>query len=311
MEKFLSKNAKILVILATILGALSGPLGRTITAPALAIGFWRLTMGIPFFAVPVLLNKEKRNEFLGLRGHNLKWTLIAGMFLFFHFFSWFSSVKMTNITSASVMAALSPIVVLFISIVIYKRKIGFKAIVGIVIALIGGAITAGLDYAELASGYFLGDIVGLLAGFFIGIYYSIGDKIRDKVNGQVYVLVLFISCWACFLIAMIVSGTPFFSYPAKDWGLLVLMTLACQIGCHALNNLCLGHTDSVYVSAWGTSEPLFATVFAFLMIGQTPTKWSIVGCAIVILGLLYYNFNSKDFKNEYNEEPLTSKTGSL
>ena len=296
MEKFLSKYAKVLVVLATILGSLSGPLGKAITAPSLAIGFWRLTMGLPFFIVSVLGSSYRRKELVSIDKKSLVGAAVAGVFLFVHFFSWFNAVKMTNITSAAIFASLHPLVVLFISIAIYKRKIGVKPIVGIVVALIGAAMTAGFDYANLSMEHFNGDMLAIITGICMGLFYAIGDKVRGKVDGAVYVLILFTSCWACFLIAMLTSGTSFFDYPQKDWLLLVVMTLTCQIGCHALNNLCLGHADSVYVSSWSSSETVFATFFAWIMIGQVPTTWGIIGSIIVIIGLLYYVYNSRGMK---------------
>ena len=296
MEKFLSKYAKVLVVLATILGSLSGPLGKAITAPSLAIGFWRLTMGLPFFIISVLGSSYRRKELVSIDKKSLVGAAVAGVFLFVHFFSWFNAVKMTNITSAAIFASLHPLVVLFISIAIYKRKIGVKPIVGIVVALIGAAMTAGFDYANLSMEHFNGDMLAIITGICMGLFYAIGDKVRGKVDGAVYVLILFSSCWACFLIAMLASGTSFFDYPQKDWLLLVVMTLTCQIGCHALNNLCLGHADSVYVSSWSSSETVFATFFAWVMIGQVPTTWGIIGSIIVIIGLLYYVYNSRGMK---------------
>ena len=296
MEKFLSKYAKILVVLATVLGALSGPLGKAITAPSLAIGFWRLTMGLPFFIVSVLASPYRRSELKSIDKKSLVGAMSAGVFLFIHFFSWFNAVKMTNITSAAIFASLHPLVVLFISIAIYKRKIGIKPIIGIVVALIGAAMTAGFDYANLSMDHFNGDMLAIITGLCMGLFYAIGDKVRAKVDGAVYVLILFASCWACFFVAMLVSGTSFFDYPGNDWVLLIVMTLACQVGCHALNNLCLGHADSVYVSAWSSSETVFATLFAWIMIGQVPTMWGIIGSIIVIAGLLYYVFNSKGMR---------------
>ena len=207
MEKFLSKYAKILVVLATILGALSGPLGKAITAPSLAIGFWRLTMGIPFFIVPVFASDYRRTELKSIEKRSLVGAVAAGIFLFIHFYAWFNAVKMTNITSAAIFASLHPLVVVFISIAIYKRRIGIRPIIGIVVALIGAAMTAGFDYANLTMEHFNGDMLAIIAGLAMGIYYAIGDKVRGKVDGAIYVLVLFASCWACFLIAMIASGT--------------------------------------------------------------------------------------------------------
>lgn len=296
MEKFLSKYAKILVVLATILGALSGPLGKAISAPSLAIGFWRLTMGLPFFIISVFSSKYRRGELKNIDKKSLAGAMTAGFFLFVHFYAWFNAVKMTNISSAAVLGALHPLVVLFISIAIYKKKIGVKPIVGIIVVMIGATLTAGLDYANLSLTHFKGDMLAVITGIAMGIFYAIGDKVREKVDGAVYVLILFGTCWICFLIAMLASGTSFFDYPSKDWLLLIVMTLACQVGCHALNNLCLGHVDSVYVSAWSSSETVFAMFFAWVMIGQIPTTWGVIGSVVVIAGLLYYVFNSKDIK---------------
>ena len=47
---FLEKYVKIIVVLAVIAGSSSGIFGRAIEAPSMAIGFWRLTLGLPFFA---------------------------------------------------------------------------------------------------------------------------------------------------------------------------------------------------------------------------------------------------------------------
>ena len=291
---FISKYAKIIVVIAVVCGATSGTLGKTITAPPIAIGFWRLTMALPFFGIPVFL--KERNELtrfvIGKDSETRRgfiWTLLAGFFLFTHFFCWFSAVKNTNISSASILGSLHPIVVLIISILIYKKHIGIKPAAGIALAILGACLTAGLDYKNLTQGHLFGDIMAFLAAVFMGIYFAIGEKNREKTSGNVYVFILFLSCWFCFLMAMLISKTAFFIYPPKDYILLALMALICQIGSHAMFNLCLGYVDSVYVSAWETGDSIFSTLFALLFLGQTPTAWAIIGCALVVIGLLYYN----------------------
>ena len=281
-----------LVIMAVVFGATSGTLGKAITAPSIAIGFWRLTMGLPFFAVPVLLKDKKELAEMATVPGKIILPLSAGFFLFAHFTCWFNAVKMTNIASASVLAALHPLVVLAISLVIYKKQIGIKPIVGIVVALFGAFLTAGLDYTKLASGHFVGDIMAFLAAAFMGIYFAIGERARKIIPGRIYVFVLFFSCWLCFLIAMIVTKTAFLGYPPKDYLLLMVMTLLCQIGAHAVFNLCLGHVDSVFVSTWETGDAVFAIIISFIFLHQIPTSWEIIGCVLVVFGLLYYNRNS-------------------
>lgn len=101
---FLARYVKVIVILAVVAGSSSGIFGNLIHAPSMAIGFWRLTMGLPFFAVPVLL--KQRDVLKKISKKDYLWTFTAGAFLFGHFFTWFNAVKMTNIASAVVLAAL-------------------------------------------------------------------------------------------------------------------------------------------------------------------------------------------------------------
>ena len=118
-KSFLEKYVRIIVVFAVIAGSSSGIFGSAIAAPSMAIGFWRLTLGLPFFAIPVLL--YKRDILKQVSKKDLFWSFVAGAFLFGHFFTWFTAVKMTNIASAVVLAALHPLVVLIITIFVFKR----------------------------------------------------------------------------------------------------------------------------------------------------------------------------------------------
>ena len=294
MEKqkkgFIEKYVKIIVVLAVVAGSSSGIFGSVIEAPSMAIGFWRLTMGLPFFAIPVLT--KKRDTLKAISKKDLVWTFGAGAFLFAHFFTWFNAVKMTNIASAVVLAALHPLVVLVITIFVLKRKVGIRPIMGIVLALLGGVMIAGLDYQQLSSGNFTGDIFAFLAGVFMGLYFAIGNEVRKNVPGQTYVFLVFFACWICFSIGMVATGTPALGYSVTDYLYLIGLTLVCQIGAHAVFNLCFGHVDSLYVSTWESGESVFAIILGIIFLGQFPTSYEIIGCAIVVIGLLFYNYHT-------------------
>ncbi len=285
---FVARYVKVIVVLAVVAGSSSGIFGSVIEAPSMAIGFWRLTMGVPFFAVPVLC--KQRHVLKEIRGKDYIWTFIAGVFLFSHFFSWFNAVKMTNIASAVVLAALHPLVVLVITTFVFHRKVGRRPIMGIILALLGGAVIAGLDYQQLAAGNFTGDVLAFLAGLFMGLYFAIGNEVRKNVPGSVYVFLVFLSCWICFAVGMLVTKTPVFGYSSTDYLYIIGLTLVCQIGAHAVFNLCFGYVDSLYVSAWESGESVFAIVMGVLFLGQVPTSYELVGCAVVVAGLLYYNY---------------------
>jgi Permeases of the drug/metabolite transporter (DMT) superfamily len=164
-KSFLERYVKVIVVLAVVAGSSSGIFGSVIQAPSMAIGFWRLTLGLPFFAVPVLLHS--RDTLKQISRKDLAWTFVAGAFLFCHFFTWFNAVKMTNIASAVVLAALHPLVVLLVTIFVFKRHVGARPIMGIVLALLGGTVVAGLDKSQLSSGNFTGDMLAFAAAVFM------------------------------------------------------------------------------------------------------------------------------------------------
>lgn len=286
---FIARYAKIATVLAVIFGSSSGILGSLTAAPSMAIGFWRLTVALPFFLVPALLNGEKREKLKKIDKKDYMWCFIAGAFLFGHFFTWFNAVKLTNIASAAVLAALHPLVVLLITIFIYKKKVGFKSIGAIIVALIGGIIIVGVDYSTFAGGSLDGNVLAFLAGAFMGLYFAVGDSVRKRVQGDLYVLLVFASCWICFSVGVVLTDTQILGYTFMDYVYIVIMAFICQIGAHAVFNMCIGHVSSLYVSTWEAGEPLFSTLLAVVFLAQIPKSYEIIGCIIVVCALLYYN----------------------
>ena len=298
MNKLIAKHAKIATILAVVFGATSGILGTLTQAPSMAIGFWRLTMALPFFAVPILIKKEDRELLKSIEKKDIIWCFIAGAFLFGHFYSWFNAVKSTNVASAAVLASLHPLVVLLVTVFVYKRKISWKSVMAIILALIGGAVIMGADIDDIAGGQMKGNIYALMAGIFMGLYFSVGDSVRKRVEGRFYVLLVFFSCWIFFSAGMLITGTSAVDYTVMDFVYIVIMAVLCQIGAHAVFNMCIGHVSSLYVSTWEAGEPIFSTLLGIVFLSQIPTSDEIIGCIIVVGALLYYNRQESMRENE-------------
>lgn len=290
LDNFIKKYVKILVALGVIAGSSSGIFASVIEAPSMAIGFWRLTLAMPFFALPVLI--RDRESLKNIDRKSLGFTFLAGIFLFGHFLTWFTAVKLTNISSAVTLSALHPLVVLFITIFIMKKKVNFRSILGIGLAIVGGAMIAGFDFQNLYDGRFTGDMLAFATAICMGLYFVMGDFGREKIKGSVYVFLLFFVTWICFIIGCLATKTPVLGYSTSDYIYLVGMTLVCQIGAHAVFNLCLGHVDSLYVSTWESGEAISATILGIVFLGQIPTMYNLACCLVVVAGLFYYNYGN-------------------
>ena len=287
---FIARHARIATVVAVLCGAMSGSLSAMTAAPSVAIGFWRLTVALPFFLIPVLANETQRSQLKTIGKRDLALSILSGVFLFCHFFSWFSAVKLTNVASAAVLASLHPLVVLLVTVVILKRRVGLKSILAILAALGGGAIIALAGYSAGESGTATGNLLAFMAAMFMGLYFAVGDEVRKRVPGNLYVLIVFSACWVCFSLGAIATKTPLLGYTMTDYLYILLMAFICQIGSHAVFNMCIGHVSSLYVSTIEAGDPLFSTLVAVILMGQIPSGYEILGCIIVVAALLYYNY---------------------
>ena len=151
-RSFLDRYAKILVVVAVLCGATSGNFGALISAPASVTGFWRLLIALPFFAVPIFAKEESRKKLFAVSKKNLLLAFLSGAFLFGHFFTWYTAVKSTNVASAAVLASFHPLIVIFITVFIYHKKVSWKSIAAIVVALGGGALIMCSDLSAFTQG---------------------------------------------------------------------------------------------------------------------------------------------------------------
>ena len=288
-NNFIARHARAATVAAVVFGSTSGILGNLITAPSIAIGFWRLTIALPFFIIPTLAKPQQRASLRAISKKDLFLCFLSGAFLFGHYFSWFNAVKLTNVASAAVLAALHPLVVLVVTIFVYRRKVSLKSILAIVVALLGGVLIVGGDYSVFAGGNVQGNILAFMAAAFMGLYFSVGDEARKRVDGAIYVMLVFFAAWLCFAVSAVFTATPLLGYRPMDYALLAVMAFVCQIGSHAVFNLCIGHVSSLYVSTWETADAVFATVMAMIFLRQIPEIYEIAGCVVVVGALLYYN----------------------
>ncbi|MEG0292292.1 MAG: DMT family transporter [Anaerovoracaceae bacterium] len=288
---FFQKNAKYIVILAVVASSTSGIFAKYISANSLVIGFYRQLFALPIFLIPVVISY--REELKSLIKLDVIWAIISGIFLFGHFYCWFTAVKHTAVASAVVLAALHPLIVIIIITTVFKEKIPIKSIVGVLIAILGGTVVAGFDYT-FAGSHIIGDILAILSAGFMGIYFVIGAKVRKRMPAAIYVMIVFGTSLICFFVGMVLTKTPFVGYPISDWIAILGATIICQIGAHGVWNWCMGYVTSLYVSAWETMEIVFATFFAFWVFGEIPTVWQLIGATVVIIGLLFYNYSENN-----------------
>ena len=287
-QNWFSRNAKIVVIGACVAASTSAIFVRFAgEVPSIAVGFLRLSFAMPFLAIPAL--GWHREELKRLTGKQLAGSLLAGFFLFMHFFTWFLSIVNTTIASAVILCTLHPIFIVLITMLLFREKTELRVLGGVAVAMIGAAVVSWGDMSFAGDAIF-GDLLALAGAFFMAVYLISGNKLRPGISAPVYVFLVFGSCWIFFAIGTFASGTAVLGYSGQSYLAIFAMAIICQLGAHAVFNWCLGYVSPLYIATTETGETIFASILAAVFFTEIPAPWQYVGGAVTICGILLYNY---------------------
>lgn len=262
--------------------SLSGPLMAAATAvPALAMSFWRTGLGALAMA-PTGLTRHRR-ELVVLPRRALVRSCFAGAMLAAHFAAWTGSLKLTSVASATALVCLQAAWV-----VVLSRLAGVSASRGVwsglLLALVGVLIVSGVDLS-VSTRALAGDALAFAGGAFAAVYTIVGGRVREEASTATYGLLCYTTSALVLLVASLLWQVQLTGFPAKDWLLILAVTLAAQIGGHTVFNHLLATLSPTLVSMTLLLEVPGAAVLAAVLLGQAPPAAVYAGLVLICAGL--------------------------
>ena len=270
-----------LMAVAVIGVSLSGPLTALVTAPVLALAFWRNAAGAALL-LPLLVTRD-RGDLRGLRWRDLRSSVVAGLFLAGHFAAWLPSLYLTSIGASVALVTTTPV---WTAVVARLAGVRFPAQVwwGLVLAVAGAALIAGVDLT-VSRDALLGDGLALLGAVFAGGYVLAGARARERLATSTYTVVAYTTCAAVLAVAAALVGSPLTGFSARNWLLILAITVCAQILGHTLLNLVLSSVGPTVVSLAVLLEVPGALLVALVLLGQLPPLLALPGMAAVVAGV--------------------------
>lgn len=277
------KNSWIPLIPAVFAVSWAAILIRACDAPATVIAFYRM-----FFAavilLPVALTIYRRN-FKEFSRYTFLMTIIAGIFLGWHFFFWIESLKHTSIASSVVLVTTQPVYVAILASVILKERIGRKGIISIILAMIGTILIAGFDFS-LKNEYLWGDVLALAGAVMAGCYLFIGRIVRPGLSIMPYIFTAYSVAALTLGIIVMAKGEFGASYQSVNYWYFFLLAVGPTLIGHTLYNYTLRHVKAHKVGLSIVGEPILASIWAIFIFSEYPTIGAIIGGIIIILSLV-------------------------
>jgi drug/metabolite transporter (DMT)-like permease len=272
-------------------------------------------MGIAaLLLLPYTLIKHK-NELRTLSRKDFGFALLAGLFLAVHFGTWITSLEYTSVASSVVLVTTTPLWVSLMAPVFLREKTPGIAVLGMFIALVGGAIVAGSDVCswlpggiscDFENGFsgsknLLGDLLAVIGAISAAIYIMIGRHLRRKISLTPYIFLVFSTSALFLVIAMFITvGVPPI-YPSRVYGWLILLALVPQLLGHSIFNWSLKYLPAGYVSINLLGEPIGSSILAYIFLNEMPPAVKIIGAILILAGIGLASFNQISQSENQNQ----------
>jgi drug/metabolite transporter (DMT)-like permease len=279
--------------------SMSAPLTALVTAPVLALAFWRNAAGAAAL-LPVLLTRERR-ALAGLRPRELGSSAVAGLFLAGHFAAWLPSLTMTTVAASTALVTTTPV---WTALAARLSGVRLPAAVwaGLVLAVVGAALIAGVDVtvSQRALG---GDALALLGAVAAGGYVLAGARARQRLSTSAYAVTAYGTCAVALAVAAVVVGVPLIGFSARNWLLFAAITFCAQLLGHTLFNLVLSTVGPTVVGLAILLEVPGAVLVALVLLRQLPPLLALPGLLAVVAGVALVVRGSRPA--DVPAEPLT------
>ena len=218
--------------------------------------------------------------------------------------------KTTTAANAIFLQYTAPIYILILAPFLLKEKFRASDLITVVVCLAGMSLfflEPQNSANKLASNIYLGNIVALASGIFFGLYFILLRHPRSLAIKNPALSVFYGNILIVLLMLPFLSSNPPANIKSNDI-LAILFLGIFQIGVAYIlftNGIAKG-VRSLDASIIGFVEPLLNPIWVFLFLSETPSKWAIIGGAIILAAVIFHTIKSSRGKAVLNEPNAAS-----
>ncbi|MBS4190809.1 DMT family transporter [Bacillus sp. FJAT-49705] len=271
----------------------SAILVKVSTAPSGVIAFYRLFFSV-LIMLPIFLIKYVP-ELRLITKRDWLFSVIAGVFLAFHFILWFESLNYTSVASSTVLVTLQPLFAFIGTYFFFKEKFSWKAILSGIIAVLGSVIISWGDLKISGSALF-GDILALIACALVTAYLMFGQTVRKRLSLITYTFVVYSISTITLLIYVLIKQEPLLPYGTSDWVYFILLALIPTLLGHTIFNWSLKWLSTSTISMAILFEPVGAAVLAYYLLQESVVWTQLLGGGIIIIGVSLFLLDERSVR---------------
>lgn len=250
-------------------------------AGPVSTAFWRVFLALPFLWAWAWMDRPARPSGAAEPRRLL---FAAGFFFAGDLSVWHSSIVLTSVANATLLANLAPIFVTLVAWLLWRKKPTLLFAVGLGSALAGVALLIGGDFSHTGRAV-LGDVLGVVTAMFYAAYQLTVTRLRGSVSTARIMAVSSLVTAAFLLPLAWLSGETFLPASAMGWAKLMGLALVSQVAGQSLIAYAMAHLPATLSSVGLLLQPVMAGLFAWILLGETLGTTAIAGAVLVLIGI--------------------------
>jgi drug/metabolite transporter (DMT)-like permease len=214
-------------------------------------------------------------------------------------------MTMTSATNAVLLVDIDVVFIALLAVVILAEKITNRIVTGLLLGMIGVVIiTTNGDLSSVVSGSFLGNAMVFFGGVLWAFYVVYQKKVLMKESDVLLVTGVVIFETTLFLLPMTFIFAGSYVVDSVGWLSVLFTGVFCTGLAFLLYNTGLKAISATIASVILLLEIVFAMLFAFIVLGETPTIVTAIGGALIVIAIIVISLNGNN--ESRSEEHLGS-----
>ncbi|MCJ7421088.1 DMT family transporter [Sphingomicrobium astaxanthinifaciens] len=238
---------------------------------------WRTVIATPLLALPYFLWRKAPPSRRAMRFH-----LVRGLMMVPMSFAFFYGLTYVPMAQAIALAFIAPLLALLLAGLFLGERVGRAIVTGSLLAF-GGVLVIFFGQAQADLGR--DALVGSFAILGSALLYSVNIVLmreQSRTAGPVEVAFYYfaVSGLGFWLVALFVGAPPL---PRGEPVAMLLATLLAVVGMMGLA-WAYARAEASYLSTTEYSGFVWGALFGFLVFGEVPSGWTLVGAGFIVAG---------------------------
>jgi len=251
--------------------------------------FWRVALAVPFLAAWAAWTARRQIANRALGGArpprmSLVPVIAAGALFAGDLAFWHLSIVYTTVANATLLANFAPVFVTLGAWLLFGQRVNRLFLLALALSLAGAALLVAPSFGA-AGTRLTGDAFGAVTAMFYGAYMLAIWRSRGS-GGTAAVMVLSSTVSALLLFPPALGwGGPVLAQSAHGWLILLGLALVPQVAGQSLIAYAMAQLPASLSALSLLAQPVFAAIYAWMMLGEGMDAMQIAGGAVVLGGI--------------------------